>query len=373
MRTTLSVRAGWLVGALAVSLLIGGAARAQQTLSTERPGSLLIFPKVTCSGQRDTVIQVANTGNMPDTAHCFYLNGAPGRNGRPVCTSSDFWLNLTKQQPTHWHVCTGRSPGGITGTPNTVMGGGAYDSSGLSPGLIPQVPNGFAGALVCAETDEDGTPVIMNALKGEAHIEGPDANVATYNGVALTGQTSASDHNLTLDLDNSEYAACPAGARMNFITPGHTDPVIEQLGTNGRCSVTTNQGCGNGALCPTGETCNTGLSSVVTNITVLPCNLDFAGGSASVLPLTLDGFDDAEQHLSGDTTIACWGTFPLAQPTISPGNLGQFATVEITSTAGQPFLAVGEVFHVDAVGNTSSAAVNLFTNGSDTAAKIRLY
>lgn len=370
MRTTLCVRAGWLVGALGVTLLIGGAAGAQLTMSSERPGSLLIFPKVTCNGQRETVIQVANTGNMPDTVHCFYLNGAPGRNGRPVCTSTDFWINLTKQQPTHWHVCTGRSPVS-PGSPDSATIDGVSDSAGLSPGLIPEVASGFVGALVCAETDEDGVPVVMNSLKGEATIEGPGPNVAKYNGIAFTGKNSSSN-DLVLDLDNSEYAACSAGARLNFIPAAQTDPVIEELGTNGRCSITTNQGCGNGAPCPTGESCRTGLSSVANNVTVLPCNLDFAGGSASVVTLNFDGFDELETHFSGSTTLACWGTFTLAPPII-PTISSQYATVRITAPSGTPFVAVGEAFHTDAVGNTSSADVNLFTDGSDPTAKIRLY
>jgi hypothetical protein len=370
MRTTLCVRAGWLVGALGASLLIGGVASAQLTMSTERPGSLLIFPKVTCSGQRETVIQVANTGNMPNTVHCFYLNGAPGRNGRPVCTSSDFWLNLTKQQPTHWHACTGR-PAVASGVPTTSTIDGFSDSSGLSPGLIPAVQSGFAGALVCAETDEDGVPMVMNALKGEATIEGPGPDVATYNGIAFTGKNPAtSDLNLSLD-GSTEYAACPASARLNFIPAGQTDPVIENLGNGGRCIDDPNLGCGNGAPCPTGG-CQTGLSSVANNVTVLPCNLDFSGGGASHVALHFSGTNEFEQTFSGDTTISCWGTFTLAPPTIDAVST-QYATVQITATSGGPFVAVGEEFHTDAVGNSSSAAVNLFTEGAGPTATIRLY
>jgi hypothetical protein len=364
MRTTLCVGAGWLVGALGASILVAGAAGAQQvTTNTQRPGSLLIFPKVTCSGNRDTVIQVANTGNMPDTAHCFYLNGASGRNGRPVCTTTDFFINLTKQQPTHWHVCTGRSV-----QPDPMR----TDGAGLDPGLIPAVPDGFTGALLCAETDEEGIPIVANALKGEATIEGSGADVSKYNGIAIQGSSANASGDQTLSLNDSEYASCPSSARLNFIPEGRTDPVIEALGNGGRCSTSTDVGCNNSNECPPGESCVTGQSFVVSNLTVLPCKLDIENGIPSNLTLQLAGFDEFEVPFSGATTISCWGSFNVAPPTIGAVST-QYATVTVTSPAGQPFLAVGSQFEVDAVGNVASSALNLHVQGADTSGQIRLY
>ena len=74
---------------------------AQASTSTERPGSILIFPKVVNDGTRDTVVQIANTGNSTNYMRCFYLDGES-------CTESDFEIVLTKQQPTHWRVSEGR-------------------------------------------------------------------------------------------------------------------------------------------------------------------------------------------------------------------------------------------------------------------------
>ena len=113
MRTTQCVRAGWLIGALGACMLVAGAARADVT--TERPGSILIFPKVVANGTRDTVIQITNTGNVADQARCFYINGAKGRTGVAQCSETDFLISLTKQQPTSWLVSTGRSPTGEFG------------------------------------------------------------------------------------------------------------------------------------------------------------------------------------------------------------------------------------------------------------------
>ncbi len=378
MRTTHCVRAGWLVGALGACIVLAGTAGAQ-TLNTERPGSLLIFPKVSCSGQRDTVIQVSNTGNMPDTLHCFYLNGAPGRNGRPLCTSTDFLITLTKQQPTHWHVCTGRSTLPLAGAPDIPCAAPSgvmcqSDQAGLSPGIIPPVTDGFEGALVCAESDEDGTPLIMNAVKGEATIEGPGPDVSKYNGLAFQGSASKSNNDDTLDLDGVEYAACPADERFNFIPAGQNDPVIEEIGNGGVCSISTTIGCNphTPPNCPIGETCIPGRSSVANNLTVLPCKLNFAAGTVSSVALDFSGTDEFETTFSGSTTISCWGTFTLAPPIIG-AIASQFATVDISSPAGSPFVAVGESFHVDSVGNTAAASVNLITDGSDPSGQIRIY
>src|SRR5262245_54525058 len=143
MRTIQNVRAFGIGIALGACMFIAGAARADVTMdvSTERPGSILIFPKVVRDGTRDTVIQITNTSSMPDCARCFYLNGQPGRNGQPLCTSTDFFVCLTKQQPTHWEVSEGRPV-----DPRD-------DETGIDPGLIPPVPPGFIGALICNEVD----------------------------------------------------------------------------------------------------------------------------------------------------------------------------------------------------------------------------
>ena len=146
MRTIRCVRAGWLVAAVSACTLIGGAALAATT--TERPGSILIFPKVVTTGTRDTVVQITNTGNMPDDLRCFYLNGES-------CFETDFSVSLTRQQPTVWSAGAGRR---VNPTDN---------QKGLDPGLIPPLPPNFAGALVCVEVDTSDAPVIQI---GRAHV-----------------------------------------------------------------------------------------------------------------------------------------------------------------------------------------------------------
>jgi hypothetical protein len=368
MRTIQCVRAGWLVGALGACILIAGAARAD--VATERPGSILIFPKVVRDGTRDTVIQISNTGNLTDHVRCFYVNGAPGPNGQPLWTVIDFFMWLTKQQPTHWSVSAGRriDPSDPFGTPG----------AGLDPGLIPAVPQTFTGALVCVEVGTDGLPVGMNKLKGEATITGPSALVSKYNALAVAGIAVARDNRLLLD--NLEYNGCPAASVLNFVADGASDPVIEALGNGGTCTDPPGAPCNSNADCnPTlPGICITGQSGVLTNLTVLPCNMDFQTGVPRRVSLNFAVRDEFENPFSGSLDISCWssfdiGTVPAMRAVAAGGALAtQYATVRITSTSGGPVVAVAESFHVDSVGNSGSAAVNLIMEGTDPTAQIRL-
>ncbi len=357
-------------------MLVAGAARADVT--TERPGSILIFPKVVSDGTRDTIIQVTNTSNSLDTARCFYLDGEKGRSGQPLCSETDFVITLTKQQPTTWLAGSGRPV--IGGTP------------GLSPGLIPAVPRGFTGALICNEVDQSLAPLAMNAIKGEATLVGPGADVSKYNGVAIPGGTAAGQNNQdnVLDLNGREYNTCPATTRVNFVGSNQIEPIIPFIGNGGLCTVggfpcTTTTDCTNqsggtcehrvcsagsgtpGALCDSDSQCSPGfcnvpLSSVTTNVTVLPCNLDLNTLTPTTVALTVDGADGIETSLSGSRTFSCWDNFNIDSTLI--GALGtEFGTITLNPGAGGPVLAVVETFHSDSLGNTASAATNAHVQG----------
>ena len=325
MRTTQCVRAGWLIGAVGACMLVAGAARADVT--TERPGSILIFPKVVCNGTRDTVIQISNTSNVVDQARCFYINGAKGRTGVAQCNETDFFISLTKQQPTSWQACSGRSPIGF---------------DGLGPGLVPPVPAGFTGALVCAEVDASLAPVAMNALKGEATLEGSPGNVADlskYNGIAVLGNTSgANNSDNDLNLNGVEYNACPATSRVNFVAAEAPDPIIPGL---------------SGSELP---------SSVTTTVTVLPCNLDMNAQVPTAVALTFAGAQGDETSFSGSRNISCWDSFTIDSSLIGAVPT-EFGTLTIKSGKGGPVLAVVETLHSDGAGNTASAAFNTHMEG----------
>jgi len=295
----------------------------------DRPGSILIFPKVVNTATRDTTLRIGNVGNLTNQVRCFYLNGT-------TCGSVDFDLTLTKQQPTQWNVSEGRAvnvfdPFGSTG-------------AGLDPGLIPPVPAGFEGAVVCVEVVDD-VPVAQNKLRGEAVIRdisgSTSRNTSTYNAIAITSGTGSSDSNNTLQLDASEYSQCNRQHRIDFTPdaiPG-LDPVL-------------------------GAT-----SNVVTNVTVLPCDLDFSRRTPTAVTLNARLWNEFETETSSSASLSCWGTFainpaPLAPPTT-------FATIEYT--ANRPVVMVVESVYTDTgIGASATAARNVHTTGSPANATIRL-
>jgi len=344
MRTIQCVRAVWLAVGVSVCTLIGGAALAATT--TERPGSILIFPKVVTTGSRDTVIQITNTGNMPNELRCFYLNGQS-------CFETDFSVSLTKQQPTVWRVGTGRRVDPTDG------------QRGLDPGLIPPLPPNFAGALVCAEVDASDMPMVRNQVKGEATLVDNSGtstfnDVSKYNAVAVQGIHSNGDNSLKLNDD--EYSACPASLVLNFQRDGGPDPIIESLGNGGRCDInSTNSGdpCNADGDC-SGGLCLTGQSRVMTRLTVLPCTLDIAGLVATKVVLNFDGRDETETRFSGGTTFTCWDSF-----TVDSRVVGLPGTPNLTMSirGDTPVVGVAEYFHSDSIANTASAAANLHTQG----------
>lgn len=373
MGTMQRLRAGWLVVALGLCMVPAGRGHAQ--VNTERPGSLLIFPKVVNDGTRTTVIQISNTGNSLEEARCFYLDGKR-------CRDTDFHLTLTKQQPTFWDVAEGRT---VRNTPNPIPG--------IMPGPVPPVPSGFTGALICASVDRGGAPAGTNSLIGKATLYGPGDNSSKYNAIAFTHGSGGNQADNDLGLDDAEYNACPGAVRVNFPNPSAPDPVIVASGNWGQCSVSGTP-CNGDAVCPVPETCLDGICSdgttrcdtaglgpscpvgvcsaltgSVTNVTVLPCNLNLDTLQPTALALSLNGSDGEQNPLSGSKNLSCWESFTLEARTgcsTGPGHAcltppaTEFATVNIKSTSGGPFVAVAETFHLDTAGNASSAAVNVF-------------
>ena len=350
MTTIEYVRASCLPAAVLACTLIAGAAGASTT--DDRPGSILIFPKVVTTGTRDTVIQITNTGNMSNFLRCFYLNG-------DTCTNNDFGIALTKQQPTQWNVRSGRR---VNPTDS---------QTGLDPGLIPPLPENFQGALICAEVDASDAPLIRNAVKGEATLVDKSASVtendvSKYNAVAVQGVTKANKSN-TLILDDKEYSACPASLIVNFNRQG-PDPVIEALGNGGRCVGGTNAGapCNNNLNCDS-LNCATGQSRVETRVTVVPCTLDFEALTTSNFKLAFEFCDEDEICVSrGNGPFPCWGSFVLSQALVSlnatPYMTGGIKSLVTTGPAA-PVVGVAETFYGDSVAHSASAAANLHSRG----------
>jgi len=333
------LRIGCAAALLVGMALVSGTAHAR--VSTERPGSILIFPKVTnVPPAQDTVIQITNTSNVTRHARCFYVNGAT-LNGVPLWQITDFEIWLTKQQPTHWLASQGRPVNP------------ADSIAGLDPGAIPPIPPGFTGGLVCAQVDDSGVPEGGNSLKGEATLGAVSGviGVSKYNAVAIPTGTAGPDTDaLTANqllLDDVEYSGCPAGAHLNFTAEGESDDVIDGLGN--------------------------GPSAVSTNLTFIPCSMDFERLIASRVTLSIIAVDEMEGQLSTSTSVDCWRQLTLDE--IGSGILEavnyetRHGYVRFTSTADpgvtpDGVLGVANVLRSDANGNTATAATNLHFLGN---------
>ena len=162
-----------------------------------------------------------------------------------------------------------------------------------------------------------------------------------YNAIAISSAGGANDMNNDLELDGAtEYNACVDEHTVNFIPQGQVDPV--------------------GGV----------DSSVLTNLTALPCDVDFENGHPASTVLNFAVYDEMEVMFSGATTVSCWGTFALGSPEL-PALSTQYATARISS-ATNPVVLVGESFHTDASGNVGVAAANIHETGEDSSATLRL-
>jgi hypothetical protein len=285
---------------------------AEARVTTEESASILIFPKVIADGNRDTIIQITNTSNSMRHAHCFYVDGAPVNPNAPVgplnpprWVETDFDIWLTRQQPTHWVVSTGRwddptddscrtfvcNPA-TSGQPN-----GAADccDAGFDPGRIPPMGPQFTGELKCVEVDASGFPVGGNSLKGEATLVNINPfDVSKYNAIGLKGfDTNNLDGVLCLGggvnascPSGAEYEACPQTWFLNTPAENAQNPVLRNF--------------------------NLG-SDASSALTVVPCSQNYETQQPVSVVLQFAITNEFEQTFSASTTVTCWATYNLNQ------------------------------------------------------------
>ena len=342
MRTVKGLRAGLALAAVMSVTVLANAASAQneRRFTTERPGSILIFPKVINTSNRSTVIQITNTSNMLRRAHCFYINGAT-INGFQLWQITDFELALTRQHPTHWSTEDGRpfDP--------------SDEAAGIDPGSVPPTSPDFTGALVCVQVNVGGDPDGANSLKGEATIATTENDgviaVSKYNAIAIQampnnpgGGTTGPNSDNVLKLDNIEYAACPAGAHLNFTAEGAQDDIVNDLGD--------------------------GPSVVSTTLAFLPCDMDFENLVPGRTVLAFESFNEMEEGQSGSFTVDCWREINLGAT-----EMGPLTETRLGSTYGYMRLVadsvgavgVANVLRVGQNGAVSTAATNLHFVGNN--------
>jgi hypothetical protein len=301
-------RIPWLFGPgvlLAVLVVSGGYARADVT--TDQPGSIIVFPKVISDGTRDTLITISNTGNMPAIVHCIYNNSpsgfcnltttqacrfdqdCPGTETCQLttpgvcsvtstqacsidtecpefetcvhqCVESNFDLILTGQQPTVWDVARGR------------VVDPSDEFPGLDPGSVPFKVD-FVGELKCYTIDESGAPIAQNSLTGKACIYGQNAgaDLSEYSAVTVFAKASPAKD---LNLDNTEYNACPANVVLDHWSAGSGDAFTQSL--------------------------------VSTELTLVPCTEDFENQLPPPGRAIFDIYNEFEEHLSASIDLGCY-------------------------------------------------------------------
>ena len=342
----------FLSGLCVTAVVLGlTAASAHADVTIERGASILAFPKVLANGSADTVIQITNLSNNMVHARCFYVNARlrnpnepEGPFNQPIWQETDFTIWLTKQQPTHWRVSTGRqvNPLDHCFTLENSIDAEECENAGIDPGAVPPVPKDFVGELKCVEVDESETPVGGNHLKGEATVKNSDGDVAKYNGIGFeaTDLAGETDNTLLLDLpkgatDGGQYSACPNRLLLNHIAEGATDPAVLALGRGGVCmldEVTSQQAnfdhvqacssdddCGGDYVCDGGPEVSVSgnqlslRSATLTDLTLVPCQEDFEEQKGGVVTVKFTIYNEFETPFSASTTVACWKNFFLHQ------------------------------------------------------------
>lgn len=299
MSKALGIRYVWgLCGVLAG--VFGLALTAQAEVTSDTSGSIVVYPKVMYSDMgRDTVIQLSNTSNNVVYAHCFYVD-ARVLNGSQRWDVTDFRLVLTKQQPTHWVLSSGRRVDNSDNFSSPIE-----DGAGLDPGAIPPVQEGFQGELKCVQTDASGTPFGGNNLKGEAVLVTAEGDVSKYNALAITANpdlASDGDPNELLlnntEFNDGEYNSCPNTQMVDHFTDGA--PTCD----------------GDPDSCP-----------IRPYITVVPCAQDFENLIPEEVTLQFLVINEFENVLSGSFSVNCWRNERMAD-LVAPNG-----TCSVTATA----------------------------------------
>lgn len=290
-----------------LAVILGGAATAVHAdVTTDRAGSILVFPKISTAASADTLIQITNTGNSMTFAHCNYVDATlfdvvtQERCSRPSATcvslwqETDFDIVLTKQQPTQWSVANGRAVNPMDGIGNP--------ESGFDPGRIPPKPD-FEGELRCVEIDTAGQPLAGNHLKGTAQLatyeSGPD--ISRYAAIAIEANPDSSPSN-PLQLDDEVYSACPSVLRVSHAADGAQDP-------------------------------SSGLSTS-TELTLVPCAQDLENQVPKTVTVQFLVFNEYEERFSGSTSVTCYRSAPMSElDTARPGGNSIFSVGVLGSYA----------------------------------------
>jgi hypothetical protein len=346
--------------------------RAGADVTSDRPGSIVIWPKVIADGTRDTIIELTNTGNSTAYAHCWYTQGTgvcsltpdfcslttsnscPPITGGPPntcivnCETRDFDVVLTHQQPTFWRVSTGRFEDLLSGSgtscttfpttpPSQSCPGIFQGNSTVSPGAVPPAPfqanspadfGGFRGELRCIETASDGSPFAGDHLKGEAVIEGVEAvsdgaDLSEYNSINVRGTAGGGAFaGEPLQLNGFDgFNACPRAIDIIHYARNASDIAASGIGA----------------------TCIGGSCPVQTDFTIVPCRRDFENVIPTGFNVDFEAKDEFESNFSREIPFECWADGDLATLGFTNVNSATFFRTRATSTGSGLCIAGSDI------------------------------
>ncbi len=258
-----------LIATLVAALFLPVPARSDT--STDEPGSLILFPKIVSNSEEETIIQVSNAAGSAAELRCFYVNGAlVDDSGIPAWSVTDFQLKLTALQPTLWTAGDGLPP-----VPPDMR------PSGLYPGPVPPVGDGFLGELRCVVVSSNESPISRNILTGEATvINRATGSARKYQATTLRGLPDNNNDN-TLLLNDQEYTSCPRILLMNHFFDGAPDPVSS--------------------------------AELRTTLTLVPCSVDFELSIPGTASVQFTVINELEQRFSASLELTCFTSIQLTQ------------------------------------------------------------
>lgn len=335
------------------TVLLFAASHAAAQVGIDESSSILVYPKVIADGTRDTTIHVGNTSNSAVVARCYYVNAAPLNpslpphpvTNPPLWQTVDFTLSLTALQPTIWLASVGR-PVDSADVPCSFF---ADDfecyGAGFDPGIIPPVPPGFVGELVCVETDAAGDPLPGNHFTGAATIKDiASGDVSRYRAIGALGN-ELNDGDDALCLGGPVSPQCPNGAEY--------DACPEYWLIDVRAE-------GSGIAGVSG-------SEISTDLTVVPCARDFDSQIPASVVLQYTVRNEFEQQLTTFSSTTGWSNRSLSSINViwdsallgTPTGLTRIRTA---SGAGGVMVVAEESASIGA-GVRAGAAVNAHVQG----------
>ncbi len=318
----------------------------------DAPSSIVVYPKIIADGSRDTMIHLSNTSTSVTSVSCYYVNAAPLNpdlppnpiTNPPLWQIIDFELTLTARQPTIWLASLGRTDDATDPPCSRIGGDFECYGAGFDPGIIPPVPAGFVGELVCVETDPSGNPIAGNHFTGAATIKDiSTGDVSRYRAIGSQGN-ELNDGDDVLCLGGAPSGQCPGGAEYS----GCPQAWLLDVRAEGS------------------EIDGVPGSALSTEITVVPCARDYESQAPETVTFQYAVHNEFEQQFSASQSVTCWGNQSLSEDIWDYSVLGTATartSIRPTSNSGGFVIVAEEHGAIGTSGPSAAAALNAHAEG----------